>query len=135
MQRSHIFKFFELANEKTEATFGSLFFIFDGVKNKKLSEIRYQDVFEQPQLYIWDYNTDELTLEAKELIIPRVLQHPASFDQNLDLLEIYYDQHTIYDTLKKTRGFLFEDLLIRVCQRYQKPLFPYLIQRKRFEWE
>ncbi len=102
---------------------------------KKLSDIRYKDVFDQPQLYIWDYKIDGLTLEDKELIIPRVLQHPVDFDQNLEILETYYHPDTIYDTLKRTRGFLFENLLIRLCQRYQKPLFPYLIRRKRFEWE
>lgn len=41
-------------------------------KNQSLSQIKYDDVFEKH--HIWDYRTDHLTLEAKELIIPRVIR-------------------------------------------------------------
>ncbi|MCY4216780.1 MAG: hypothetical protein OXC92_07360 [Flavobacteriaceae bacterium] len=72
------------------------------LKAMDLSQIKYDDAF-QGHHYIWDYRTDNLTLEAKELIIPRVLRHPSDFDKNLRLLETYYTEDTIYNTLKNTR--------------------------------
>ncbi|MCY4162281.1 MAG: hypothetical protein OXE77_10525 [Flavobacteriaceae bacterium] len=90
-------------------------------KNQSLSQIKYDDVFEKH--HIWDYRTDHLTLEAKELIIPRVIRHPIDFEKNILLLEQYYSPEIIYDVLEKTTELLFDHTLITVCQRYQKPLF------------
>ncbi|MCY4216992.1 MAG: hypothetical protein OXC92_08435 [Flavobacteriaceae bacterium] len=95
--------------------------------DKELSQIKYDDVFEK--VYIWDYKTDELTLEDKELIIPRLLYFPDEFDENIKCLEKYYTKGTIYDVLEKTRELLFDEVLIQVCRRYGKPLFPRLTDR------